>query len=142
MKKQENKYSGINIEILKLADYNLDELDEFIEQFKQFRNQLKQKEVIEKYGKIENTQTLIDELNKLSEFDLDTMEEIAYRIEMECSNYSSELKECILDDIEVIKLNSIEKTTRFNVILEELIQQIKDISEDYGITIEEKDLEQ
>ena len=141
MKKQENRYSGINIEILKLADYSLEELDVFIEQFKDFRNQLKQKEVIEKYGKISNTQTLIDELNKLSEFDLDTMEEIAYRIEMEYSDYSAELKACILDDIEVIKFNNIEKTTRFNVILEELIQQIKYISEDYGITIEEKELE-
>lgn len=137
-----NKFSGINIEILKLANYNSDELDEFIDQFKQFRDNIKQEEITQKYGKIENTQKLLEELEKLNEYDLDTLENIAYRIEMDCRSYTSELKDCILDDIEVIKFNNLEKTSKFNVILDELIQQVKSIAEDYGAKFEdEKELE-
>lgn len=137
-----NKFGGINIEILKLANYNSDELDKFIDQFKKFRENIKQEEITQKYGKIENTQTLLEELEKLNEYDLDTLENIAYRIEMDCRSYTSELKDCILDDIEVIKFNNLEKTSKFNVILDELIQQVKSIAEDYGAKFEdEKELE-
>ena len=137
-----NKYSGINIEILKLANYNSEELDKFIEQFKEFRDNVKQEETMQKYGKIQDTKTLLEELNKLNEYDLETLEDIAYRIEMDCRSYTSELKDCILDDIEVIKFNNLEKTSKFNVILDELIQQVKSIAEDYGAKFEdEKELE-
>ena len=54
-----NKYSGINIEILKLANYNSEELDKFIEQFKEFRDNVKQEETMQKYGKIQDTKTLL-----------------------------------------------------------------------------------
>ena len=37
------RFSGINIQILKVCNYNLDEIDSFIEQFKDFRNEIKQK---------------------------------------------------------------------------------------------------
>lgn len=142
MIEKSNKYSGINIEILKLANYKSEALDEFIEQFKQFKDNIKQEEITQKYGKIEDTQTLLEELNNLNEYDLDTLENIAYRIEMACRSYTSELKDCILDDIEVIRFNNLEKTSKFNVILDEMIQQIKSIAEDYGVKFEEeKELE-
>jgi len=138
-----NKYSGINIEILKIANYQSKALDEFLEQFKQFRKNIKQEEIIQKYGKIKDTQTLLEELNKLNEYDLDILENIAYRIEMDCRTFTSELKDCILDDIEVIRFNNLEKTSKFNVILDEMIQQVKSIAEDYGIKFEdEKELEE
>ena len=35
------RFSGINIQILKVCNYNLDEIDSFIEQFKDFRNKTK-----------------------------------------------------------------------------------------------------
>ena len=143
MIEKSNKYSGINIEILKLANYNSEELDKFIEQFKAFRDNVKQEEIMQKYGKIEDTKTLLEELNKLNEYDLETLEDIAYRIEMDCRSYTSELKDCILDDIEVIRFNNLEKTSKFNVILDELIQQVQSIAEDYGMKFEdETELEQ
>ena len=46
------RFSGINIQILKVCNYNLDEIDSFIEQFKDFRNEIKQKDILSKYEKI------------------------------------------------------------------------------------------
>ncbi len=140
---ENKKFSGINIEILKACNYSLDEIDSFIEQLKDFRNEIKQKEVMEKYGKITDTKTLLDELQKLNEYDLDTLENIAYRIEMDNRYYTSALKDCLLEDIETIKFNNLEKTSRFNVIRDELIQQVEGIAFDYNIKIEnEQEIEQ
>ena len=133
------RFSGINIQILKVCNYNLDEIDSFIEQFKDFRNEIKQKDILSKYEKITNTQTLINELNKLNEYDLDTLENIAYRIEMDNRYYNSALRDCLLEDIETIKFNNLEKTSKFNVILDVLIQQVEDIAIDYAIKPEEKE---
>ena len=135
-KVKNKKFSGINIQILKVCNYNLDEIDSFIEQLKDFRNEIKQKDVLSKYEKITDTQTLIDELNKLNEYDLDTLENIAYRIEMDNRYYNSDLRDCLLEDIETIKFNNLEKTSRFNVILDELIQKVEGIAFDYDIKLE------
>ena len=120
-----NKFNGINIQILKMCNYNLDDIDNFIEQFKDFRDNVKEKEVIQKYGEITNIQELINELNNLNEYDLDTLEDIAYRIEMSDRYYNSALRNCLLEDVETIKVNHLEKTSKFNVILDELIQQVE-----------------
>ena len=137
--KNNQKFSRINIQILKVCNYNLDEIDSFIEQLKDFRDEVKQKDILSKYEKITDTQTLIDELNKLNEYDLDTLENIAYRIEMDNRYYNSALRDCLLEDIETIIINNLEKTSRFNVILDELIQQVEGIASDYGIKLEEKE---
>ena len=134
-----NKFNGINIQILKMCNYNLDEIDNFIEQFKDFRDNVKEKEVIQKYGEITNIQELINELNNLNEYDLDTLEDIAYRIEMSDRYYNSALRNCLLEDVETIKVNHLEKTSKFNVILDELIQQVENIAQDYGVKLEEKE---
>ena len=134
-----NKFNGINIQILKMCNYNLDEIDNFIEQFKDFRDNVKEKEVIQKYGEITNIQELINELNNLNEYDLDTLENIAYRIEMSDRYYNSDLRNCLLEDVEIIKVNHLEKTSKFNVILDELIQQVENIAQDYGVKLEEKE---
>lgn len=134
-----NKFNGINIQILKMCNYNLDEIDNFIEQFKDFRDNVKEKEVIQKYGEITNIQELINELNNLNEYDLDTLEDIAYRIEMSDRYYNSALRNCLLEDVETIKVNHLEKTSKFNVILDELIQQVENIAQDYGFKLEEKE---
>ena len=134
-----NKFNGINIQILKMCNYNLDEIDNFIEQFKDFRDNVKEKEVIQKYGEITNIQELINELNNLNEYDLDTLEDIAYRIEMSDRYYNSALRNCLLEDVETIKVNHLEKTSKFNVILDELIQQVENIAQDYGVKPEEKE---
>lgn len=137
-KVENKKFSGINIEILKVCNYKLDEVDKFIEQFNDFKNQIKQKEVIKQYGKITDTQALLDELNKLNEYDLDTLENIAYRIDVDNIYYNSALRDCLLVDIEAIKLNNLEKTSKFNVILDELIHQVRDIANNYGIKLEDE----
>lgn len=134
-----NKFNGINIQILKMCNYNLDEIDNFIEQFKDFRDNVKEKEVIQKYGEITNIQELINELNNLNEYDLDTLEDIAYRIEMSDRYYNSALRNCLLEDVETIKVNHLERTSKFNVILDELIQQVENIAQDYGVKLEEKE---
>lgn len=134
-----NKFNGINIQILKMCNYNLEKIDNFIEQFKDFRDNIKEKEVIHKYGEITNTQELINELNNLNEYDLDTLEDIAYRIEMSDRYYNSALRNCLLEDVETIKVNHLEKTSKFNVILDELIQQVENIAQDYGVKLEEKE---
>ena len=134
-----NKFNGINIQILKMCNYKLDEIDNFIEQFKDFRDNVKEKEVIQKYGEITNIQELINELNNLNEYDLDTLEDIAYRIEMSDRYYNSALRNCLLEDVETIKVNHLEKTSKFNVILDELIQQVENIAQDYGVKLEEKE---
>ena len=134
-----NKFNGINIQILKMCNYNLDEIDNFIEQFKDFRDNVKEKEVIQKYGEITNIQELINELNNLNEYDLDTLEDIAYRIEMSDRYYNSALRNCLLEDVETIKVNHLEKTSKFNVILDELIQQVENIAQDYGVKLDEKE---
>ena len=134
-----NKFNGINIQILKMCNYNLDDIDNFIEQFKDFRDNVKEKEVIQKYGEITNIQELINELNNLNEYDLDTLEDIAYRIEMSDRYYNSALRNCLLEDVETIKVNHLERTSKFNVILDELIQQVENIAQDYGVKLEEKE---
>ena len=134
-----NKFNGINIQILKMCNYNLEKIDNFIEQFKDFRDNIKEKEVIQKYGEITNIQELINELNNLNEYDLDTLEDIAYRIEMSDRYYNSALRNCLLEDVETIKVNHLEKTSKFNVILDELIQQVENIAQDYGVKLEEKE---
>lgn len=53
--------------------------------------------------------------------------------------YNSALRDCLLEDIETIKFNNLEKTSKFNVILDELIQQVEDIAIDYAIKPEEKE---
>lgn len=40
-----NKFNGINIQILKMCNYNLDDIDNFIEQFKDFRDNVKKKKL-------------------------------------------------------------------------------------------------
>lgn len=82
---------------------------------------------------------MINELNNLNEYDLDTLEDIAYRIEMSDRYYNSALRNCLLEDVETIKVNHLEKTSKFNVILDELIQQVENIAQDYGVKLEEKE---
>lgn len=61
---------------------------------------------------------------------------------MDNGYYNSSLRVCISEALETIEFNNLEKTSKFNIILDELIQQVRDIADNYGIKLEEQEIEQ
>lgn len=89
-----------------------------------------------------STEKLIQQIKETNLFQSNNLKEIADRIEMFDRNYTFELKEEILNKEQVIRLNQLDKKYLSDKeIKEELIESIKDIASDYGISFESEDLE-
>lgn len=100
----------------------------------------KNKNIIESKGVISTTTELINELKQTNILDFENLRDIAYRLDMLDSNYTFHLKEIILDKIEVIKYNNLNKKySSDEIIKHELIGEIADIADNYGIIINEEE---
>ena len=82
-----------------------------------------------------NTNELLEEIQKINILNCEHLREIADRVEMFDTNYTSELKQVIIDKADIIKLNNLkEKYNNDEKIKKELLVEIKEIASYYGIT--------
>lgn len=110
---------------------------EFIEQFKDFIEQLEANKIQEECEKITNTEDLINEIKSMECLDTEKLKEIAYRLDLFDSEYTFELKEQIIDRVKVIEFNNFGNCYTFESIQKELIDMISDIATDYGVNLDE-----
>lgn len=81
-----------------------------------------------------NTKELIEQIQKINILDYENLKVLANKIEMLDKNYTSELKQIILDKADIIKLNNLhEKYNDDEIIKKELLIEIKDIASYYGL---------
>ena len=81
-----------------------------------------------------NTKQLIQQIPKTNILNYEDLKVLANKIEMLDSNYTSELKQIILDKADIIKLNNLkEKYNDDEIIKKELLIEIKDIASYYGL---------
>ena len=86
---------------------------------------------------IYNTNELLEEIQKINILNFEHLKEIADRIEMLDKNYTSELKQIIIDKADIIKLNNLkEKFSDDEKIKKELFSEIKEIASNYGVSSE------
>lgn len=84
-----------------------------------------------------NINELIKEMQKINIFNYQNLKEIANRINMLDKNYTSELKQIIIDKADIIKLNNLkEKFSDDEKIKKELFSEIKEIASYYGVSSE------
>ena len=84
-----------------------------------------------------NTNELIKEMQKINILNYQHLKEIANRINMLDKNYTSELKQIIIDKADIIKLNNLkEKFSDDEKIKKELFSEIKEIASNYGVESE------
>ena len=81
-----------------------------------------------------NTNELLEEIQKINILNCEHLKEIADRIEMFDKNYTSELKQIIIDKADIIKLNNLKQKINDEKIKKELLVEIKEIASYYGIT--------
>ena len=88
----------------------------------------------DKIKNICNTKELIEQIQKINILDYENLKVLANKIEMLDKNYTSELKQIILDKADIIKLNNLhEKYNDDEIIKKELLIEIKDIASYYGL---------
>lgn len=86
---------------------------------------------------IYNTNELLEEIQKINILNFEHLKEIADRIEMLDKNYTSDLKQLIIDKADIIKLNNLkEKFSDDEKIKKELFSEIKEIASNYGVSSE------
>lgn len=81
-----------------------------------------------------NTKQLIQQIQKINILNYEDLKVLANKIEMLDSNYTSELKQIILDKVDIIKLNNLkEKYNDDEIIKNELLMELKEIAAYYGL---------
>lgn len=81
-----------------------------------------------------NTKQLIQQIQKINILNYEDLKVLANKIEMLDSNYTSELKQIILDKVDIIKLNNLkEKYNDDEIIKNELLMELKEIASYYGL---------
>lgn len=81
-----------------------------------------------------NTKQLIQQIQKTNILNYEDLKVLANKIEMLDSNYTSELKQIILDKADIIKLNNLkEKYNDDEIIKNELLMELKEIASYYGV---------
>lgn len=81
-----------------------------------------------------NTKQLIQQIQKTNILNYEDLKVLANKIEMLDSNYTSELKQIILDKADIIKLNNLkEKYNDDEIIKNELLMELKEIASYYGL---------
>lgn len=80
-----------------------------------------------------DTRELIEQIQRINILNYEGLKKIANRIEMIDKNYTSELKQIIIDKADIIKLNNLkEKYNNDEKIKKELLTEIKEIAAYYG----------
>jgi len=91
-------------------------------------------EMMKMIENIWNTKQLIQQIQKTNILNYEDLKVLAYKIEMLDKNYTSELKQIIIDKADIIKLNNLkEKYNNDEKIKKELLVEIKEIASCYGI---------
>ncbi len=86
---------------------------------------------------IENTQELVDVIKSMDKIDIPKIKNSANSLDLANTFYTFELKRAILDKLEVIEMNHLEEKMPFSDLKAEIIDTISEISELYGVKIEE-----
>lgn len=130
-----NKFETINNYVIKACGFQYKVAKEFIEQF----NKKLEKELPNaKLKTINTTEELIEEINKINLLYCEEVRTLAYRIEMQDKNYGLALKETLFDNATYIEINNLDRVYDTDEQLKrELIDEIRDVAEEYGIDIEE-----
>lgn len=131
-----NEFEHINNKVFEICNYDISIAKKFIEQFEEFVEQLEQNETIEEYGEISNTEELISIIKEMQDLDTDKLKKVAYRINFLDNNYTNEIKEAILNRVEVIEFNNFGAVYTFESIQNELLEMINDVAADYGIILD------
>lgn len=130
-----NEFEHINNKVFETCNYDINIAKEFIEQFEEFIQQIEENKTIEEYGEITNTEELIELIKGMETLDTDELRQCAYRINFLDRDYTTELKNSILDRVEVIEFNNFGATYTFESIKNELLEMISDLAADYGISV-------
>lgn len=131
-----SEFEHINNEVFEICKHDINIAKKFIEQFEEFIEQIEEKQTIEIYGKITNTENLIDEITAMEYLDTENLRKIAYRLELFDRNYTFEIKNAIIDRVAVIDFNNLGDTYTLESIKKEIIEMISDIACDYGVEID------
>lgn len=131
-----NEFEHINNKVFEICNYDISIAKKFIEQFEEFVEQLEQNETIEEYGEISNTEELISIIKEMQDLDTNKLKKVAYRINFLDNNYTNEIKEAILNRVEVIEFNNFGAVYTFESIQNELLEMINDVAADYGIILD------
>lgn len=86
---------------------------------------------------IENTQELVDIIKSMDKIDIPKIKNSANSLDLANTFYTFELKRAILEKLEVIEMNHLEEKMPFSDIKAEIIDTISEVSELYGVKIEE-----
>lgn len=130
-----NKFETINNYVIKACGFQYKVAKEFIEQF---NKKLEKEQPNAKLKTINTTEELIEEINKINLLYCEEVRTLAYRIEMQDKNYGLALKEALFDNATYIEINNLDRVYNTDEQLKrELIDEIRDVAEEYGIDIEE-----
>lgn len=86
---------------------------------------------------IENTQELVDIIKSMDKIDIPKIKNSANSLDLANTFYTFELKRAILEKLEVIEMNHLEEKMPFSDFKAEIIDTISEVSELYGVKIEE-----
>lgn len=134
-----NIFEHENNELLEICNYDLNLAKEFISQFEDFIEQLEQSKIQEEYEKISSTKQLIEEIQAMEFLDTSKLKQIAYRLDLFDMEYTSEIKQQIIDRVKIIEFNNFGDCYTFESIKSELVDMIKDIAFEYDIKLEDSE---
>lgn len=130
-----NKFETINNYVIKACGFRYEVVKEFIEQF---NKKIEKEQPNTKLETIKTTEELIDNINKTNLLYYEELRTLAYRIKMQDENYELALKEALFNNATFIEINNLDRVYNTDEQLKrELIDEISDIAEEYGVNIEE-----
>lgn len=86
---------------------------------------------------IETTQELVDIIKNMEKIDIPKIKNSAESLDLANTFFTFELKRAILDKLEVIEMNHLQEKMSFEEIKADIIDTISEISELYGVKIED-----
>ncbi|MDO5555105.1 MAG: hypothetical protein Q4G09_00180 [Clostridia bacterium] len=114
----------------------------FCERYSHFEDYFENRFINEEQSiKVRDTESLINFIDKVNSFDKTILKQLVCGIEMIDKDYTTELKQKLLDEIEVVELNNLHKKDHWENIKMEIIEKIKDIAFDYGIDLSNQEEE-
>ena len=135
-REQRNKKKGCFKDKVYLINVEQEQIDEREE--KELNKEWRKNSLLntDKIKNICNTEELIEQIQKINILNYEDLKILANKIEMLDKNYTSELKQIILDKSDIIRLNNLkEKYSDDEKLKKELLMEIKEIADYYGIII-------
>jgi len=130
-----NKFETINNYVIKACGFQHKVAKEFIEQF---NKQIEKEQPSAELKTIHTTEELIEEINSINLLYYEDIRTLAYRIEMQDTNYGFAIREALFNNAIYIEINNLDQVYNTDEQLKrELIDEINDIAEEYGVNLEE-----